>query len=94
MLVINITNPDGRLNYSDEIESKFGKEWLKLSMDPAVFVSDKAYNFTSAFVGEVLLEKGRKEDVLNIYIELLPAGVTFDISRVRNTLIVTLANPQ
>ncbi len=93
MLVINITNPDGRLNYSDEIESKFGKEWLKLSMDPAVFVSDKAYNFTSAFVGEVLLEKGRKEDVLNVYIELLPAGVTFDISRVRNTLIVTLANP-
>ncbi|UCE78621.1 MAG: hypothetical protein JSV13_08925 [Nitrospiraceae bacterium] len=93
MLVINITNPDGRLNYSDEIESKFGKEWLKLSMDPADFVSDKAYNFKSAFVGEVLLEKGRKEDVLNIYIELLPAGVTFDISRVRNTLIVTLANP-
>lgn len=93
MLVINITNPDGRLNYSDEIESKFGKEWLKLSMDPAVFVSDKAYNFTSAFVGEVLLEKGRQENVLNIYIELLPAGVTFDISRVRNTLIVTLANP-
>jgi hypothetical protein len=93
MLVINITNPNGRLNYSDEIASKFGKEWLKLRMDPAVFVSDKAYKFKSAFVGEVLLEKEQKKDVLNIYIELLPAGVTFDISRVRNTLIVTLANP-
>jgi hypothetical protein len=94
MLVINITNPNGHLEYSDEIESKRGKEWLKLRMKPAIYKVQKSYKFRSAFVGEVILEDDPEEkNVLNIYVELLPAGVTFDIARVKNTIIVTLATP-
>jgi hypothetical protein len=94
MLVINITNPNGDLEYSDEIESKYGKEWLKLQMSPALYKTEKAFKFKSSFVGEVLLEAVKdKKNVLNVYVELLPSGVTFDIARVRNTLIVTIASP-
>jgi hypothetical protein len=94
MLVINITNPNGHLEYSDEIESKRGKEWLKLRMKPAIYKVQKSYKFKSAFVGDVILEDDPEEkNVLNIYVELLPSGVTFDIARVKNTVIVTLATP-
>ncbi len=94
MLVVNITNPNGRLEYSDEIESKYGKEWLKLRISPALNLVEKSLKFTSAFVGEVLVEEDKsKPNTLYIYIELIPSGVTFDIARVKNTLIITLANP-
>lgn len=94
MLVINITNPNGNLNYSDEIESRYGKEWLKLTMNPAHYKTERAFKFSSDFIGEVLLEEDKdKKNVLSIFIELIPAGVKFDIARVKNTLIVTLARP-
>ena len=94
MLVVNITNPNGHLEYSDEIESKYGKEWLKLKISPALNKVEKSLKFTSAFVGEVLVEEDKsRPNTLFIYIELIPSGITFDIARVKNTLIVTLANP-
>ncbi len=92
MLVINITDTNSELNVSDEIESKHGKEWLKLTLDPAVYKTENAFSFKSYFVGEVLLEEDQvRKNVLYIYVELLPAGVTFDIARVKNTVIVTMA---
>ncbi|MEW6109768.1 MAG: hypothetical protein AB1632_11475 [Nitrospirota bacterium] len=94
MLVINITNPNGHLDYTDEIESKYGKEWLRLRIKPAVNKTEKTFNFQSAFVGEVRIEEEKdSQNVLDIYMELIPSGVTFDIARIKNTLIVTLANP-
>jgi len=95
MLVINITNPNGNLDYGDEIESKYGKEWLKLRVKPAVNSTDKSFKFKSAYVGEVLIEEDKTggQNLVNVYVELLPAGVTYDIARIKNTLVLTFSNP-
>ena len=94
MVVINITNPNGQLEYADEIESKYGKEWLKLLLKPALNNTEKTFKFSSAFIGEVRIEEDKTlKNRLFLYIELLPANITYDIARVKNTLIVTLANP-
>ena len=94
MLVINVTNPNGRLDYADEIESKYGKEWLKLILKPALNNTEKIFKFSSAFIGEVRIEEDKSlPNRLLLYIELLPSNLTYDIARVKNTLIVTMANP-
>jgi hypothetical protein len=95
MLVINVTDPNGRLDYGDEIESKYGKEWLKLRVKPAVSATEKLFKFKSAYVGEVRVEeyKNGGQSMVNVYIELIPSGLTYDIARVKNTLVVTLSNP-
>lgn len=94
MLVINLTPPDGQLEYKDEIESRYGKEWLKIKLKPAIRKIEKSLKFKSEFIGEVLIEEDKTEqDLLNIYVELIPAEVTFDIARIKNSLIVTVAGP-
>ncbi|MBI5074074.1 MAG: hypothetical protein HZB62_02720 [Nitrospirae bacterium] len=95
MLVINITNPNGNLDYGDEIESKYGKEWLKLRIRPAINSTEKAFKFKSAYVGEMLIEEDKAggQNLINVFIELLPSGVTYDIARIKNTLVVTFSNP-
>ncbi len=95
MLVINITNPNGNLDYGDEIESRYGKEWLKLKMKPAINSTEKSFKFKSAYIGEVLIEEDKTggQNLVNVYIELLPAGITYDIARIKNTLVLTFSNP-
>ncbi len=95
MLVINITNPNGSLEYRDEIESKYGKEWLKLRINPAVNSTEKSFRFTSAYIGEMLIEEDKTggQNQVNMFIELLPSGITYDIARIKNTLVVTFSNP-
>ena len=95
MLVINITNPNGNLEYGDEIESKLGKDWLKLKMKPAVNSTGKTFRFKSAFVGEVMIEEDKAggQNLVNMYIELIPSGLTYDIARIKNTLVITFSNP-
>ena len=95
MLVINISNPNGTLDYGDEIESKYGKEWLKLKMSPAVSSTEKLFKFKSAYVGEVRIEEDKSggRNTVNVYIELVPSGLTYDIARIKNTLVITLSNP-
>lgn len=95
MLVINVTNPNGTLDYGDEIESKHGKEWLKVRVKPAVNSTEKLFKFKSGYIGEVRIEEDKTggQNLVNIYIELLPAGVTYDIARIKNTLVLTFSNP-
>lgn len=94
MLVINFTPPDGQLEYKDELESRYGKEWLKIKLRPATLKTERSMKFRSEFIGEVLVEEDKSEqDLLNVYVELIPAEVTFDISRIKNSLIVTVARP-
>ena len=95
MLVINITNPNGNLEYGDEIESKQGKDWLKLKMKPAVNSAGKTFRFKSAYVGEVMIEEDKTggQNLVNMFIELIPSGLTYDIARIKNTLVITFSNP-
>lgn len=94
MLVINLSDVQSQFEYRDTVETRSGKEWLKLALKPVVRKTEKSFKFKSSFVGDVLVEEDRSgQNTVNIYIELLPAGVTFDIERIRNTLIVTLSRP-
>ncbi|MGC2064135.1 MAG: hypothetical protein WA610_14260, partial [Thermodesulfovibrionales bacterium] len=94
MLVINLSDVQSQFEYRDAVETRAGKEWLKLALKPAVRKTEKSFKFKSSFVGDVMVEEDRSgQNAVNIYIELLPAGVTFDIERIKNTLIVTLSRP-
>lgn len=95
MLVITVTNPNGNLEYGDEIESKSGKDWLKVKMKPAVNSTEKTFKFKSAYVGAVIVEEDKSggQNLVNMYIELIPAGLTYDIARIKNTLVITFSNP-
>ncbi|MHB8882671.1 MAG: hypothetical protein ACYC69_14330 [Thermodesulfovibrionales bacterium] len=94
MLVINLSDVSQQFEYSDSVVTRGGKEWLNLSMKPAVRKTEKVFKFKSSFMGEVQVEEDKTgQNSLNIMIELLPTGVAFDVERIKNTLIVTLSKP-
>lgn len=93
-LVINLTSGDEKLEYKDEIESRSGKEWLKIRLKPAVRKTEKSLKFKSEFIGEVYVEEDKSEqDTLNVYVEFIPQKVIYDIARFENSLIVTTTKP-
>lgn len=92
-LVISISSPGAgdKLVCSDGIESRYGREWLKIRVTPAVNKAKKSYKFKSAFVGDVQIEEDKDvKNTLDIYVELTSPGVSYDVARVKNTLVVTL----
>lgn len=92
MLVIHVAPSDRQLEYKEEIESRFNKEWLKIRLKPAIRKTERSLKFKSKFIGEVILEEDKSEqDVLNVYVELIPSEVTFDVASVKNSLVVTVA---
>jgi hypothetical protein len=94
MLIIKLTPSEGQFDYVEGIESRFNKEWLKIRLKPAIKKIERALKFESEFIGEVIIEEDKSEQyVLNIYVELIPAKVTFDVANVNNSLIVTVARP-
>lgn len=93
-LVINLTSGDEKLEYKDEIESRSGKEWLKIRLKPAVRKTEKSFKFKSVFIGEVYVEEDKSEqDTLNVYVEFIPQKIIYDIARFENSLIVTTTKP-
>jgi hypothetical protein len=93
-LVIKLTSSDEKLEYKDEIESRSGKEWLKIRLKPAVRNTEKPWKFKSEFIGEVYVEEDKSEqDILNIYVEFIPQKIIYDIARFENSLIVTTTKP-
>lgn len=95
MLVINTTSPDGNLEYyKGEIESRLGRKWLKIKVKPAIIKTERSMKFKSQFIGEVLIEDDKTAPTaLLVYVELIPARVSFDIARIKDSLIVTVAKP-
>lgn len=93
-LVINLTSGDEKLEYKDKIESRSGKEWLKIRLKPAVRKTEKSFKFKSEFIGEVYVEEDKSEqDTLNVYVEFIPQKIIYDIARFENSLIVTTTKP-
>lgn len=96
LLVINATHLTKDLEFTDSIESDKGKDWLRLVLRPAQKDNEikKWINFDSKFIGGVRLEEVKgKADTLNVYIEILPPAVMYDVARVKNTLVVTVSTP-
>jgi len=93
-LIIKLTSSDEKLEYKDKIESRSGKEWLKIRLKPAVRNTEKPWKFKSEFIGEVYVEEDKSEpDTLNVYVEFIPQKIIYDIARFENSLIVTTTKP-
>ncbi|MBI5204748.1 MAG: hypothetical protein HZA11_07525 [Nitrospirae bacterium] len=93
MVIINMKSPNGPLDYKGEIDSQKGKDWIKVSLKPAVNKAKKLWKFKSAFVKEVLIEDDAKADGLIIRVETLSKQVTFDVNKVKDSLVISITNP-
>lgn len=91
-VVIAFIPSDENLEFTNKKELIYGKEWLKLSLKPAIKNTKSSMKLKSQFIGDVLIEEDKNErDALNIYIELMPAVVVLDIARDNNSLVVSLS---
>lgn len=93
MVIISMKAPNGVLDYKGEIDSQKGKDWIKVSLKPAVNKAKKLWKFKSAFVKEVLIEDDAKAGGLIIRVETLSKQVTFDVNKVKDSLVISITNP-
>jgi len=93
MVVLTLNPLDGNFEYKEGIESRQGKEWLKLRLKPVIRKMEKTVKFKSGFIGDIVIEDDVAEGAVNVYIELTPEKVTFDVARLKNSVIVTVARP-
>lgn len=88
LFVIKIPEISSALSSKEGLEHLEGKDWVKVTLTPAVNRIGKPLKFKSAFIGEI-----RVRDVdggLDILFELLPAKVKYDIERTSDTIIITI----
>lgn len=94
MVIINMKVPDGDLEFKDKSESLKGKDWIRVSLKPAVNKTKKLWKFKSAFVREILIEEDKAEPgMLDIRIEVLSKQFKFDVNRVKDSLVISITNP-
>lgn len=78
--------------YKKVIEKRLGREWLKVSIAPAVRKTDRAVKLKSEIIGEILVDDDSKEkDTVNIYIEFKAEKLFLDISGQKNALVVMIS---
>lgn len=94
MIVMNMNVPKGNLEYKSRTESIDGKEWIILSLKPAVNKTKNLWKFKSVFIKEIHIEEDKTAGALNIRIETLVKQFTFDINKVKDSLIISITtNP-
>lgn len=94
MVIISMKTPDGNLEFKDKSESLEGKDWIRVSLKPAVNKTKKLWKFKSAFVREILIEEDRAAaGMLNVRIEVLSKQSKFDVNRVKDSLVISITNP-
>ncbi|HAM49798.1 MAG TPA: hypothetical protein DCP92_03570, partial [Nitrospiraceae bacterium] len=93
MVVLTLNPLDGNFEFKEGIESRQGKEWLKLLLKPVIRKTEKTMKFKSGFIGDIVVEDDAPESVVYVYIELIPGKVTYDVARLKNSVIVTVARP-
>jgi len=90
MIIMNMNAPKGNLEYKSRTETIQGKEWIILSLKPAVNKTKNLWKFKSAFIKEIHMEDDKTAGVLNIRIETLGKQFTFDINKVKDSLIISI----
>jgi len=92
MVIVNMKAPDKNLEYKEERESR--ENWIKLSIKPAVNKTKKLWKFKSAFVKEIRIEEDKAATgVVNVRIETLLKQFTFDVNRVKDSLVISITGP-
>ena len=90
MIIMNMNAPKGNLEYKNRTEYIDGKEWIILSLKPAVNKTKNLWKFKSAFIKEIHMEDDKAAGVLNIRIETMGKQFTFDINKVKDSLIISI----
>lgn len=90
MIIMNMNAPKGNLEYKSRTEDIDGKEWIILSLKPAVNKTKNLWKFKSAFIKEIHMEDDKAAGVLNIRIETMGKQVTFDINKIKDSLIISI----
>lgn len=90
MIIMNMNAPKGNLEYKNRTESIDGKEWIILSLKPAVNKTKNLWKYKSAFIKEIHMEDDKAAGVLNIRIETMGKQFTFDINKVKDSLIISI----
>lgn len=90
MIIMNMNAPKGNLEYKNRTESIDGKEWIILSLKPAVNKTKSLWKFKSAFIKEIHMEDDKTAGVLNIRIETMGKQFTFDINKIKDSLIISI----
>ncbi len=90
MIIMNMNAPKGNLKYKNRTESIDGKEWIILSLEPAVNKTKNLWKFKSAFIKEIHIEEDKAAGALNIRIETMVKQFTFDINKVKDLLIISI----
>jgi len=90
MIIMNMNAPKGNLEYKNRTESVDGKQWIILSLKPAVSKTKNQWKFKSAFIKEVHMEEDKASGALNIRIETMEKELTFDINKVKDSLIISI----
>lgn len=93
MVIVNMKAPDGDTKYQHESESVSGGDWIKIKLKPVVNKTKKLWKFKSAFVKEIRIEEGKAPADVDIRVDLLSKQFTFDVSRVKDSLVISISNP-
>lgn len=94
MVIVNMKATNGNLEYKGERESLHGKDWIKINLRPTVNKAKKVWKFKSAFVKEIHIEEDKAAPgVVDIRIETLSKQFTFDVNRVKDSLVISIAGP-
>ncbi|PIW90314.1 MAG: hypothetical protein COZ93_01795, partial [Nitrospirae bacterium CG_4_8_14_3_um_filter_44_28] len=90
MIIMNMNAPKGNLEYKNRTETIDGKQWIILSLKPAVNKTKNLWKFKSAFIKGIHIEDDKTAGVLNIRIETMGKQYTFDINKVKDSLIISI----
>jgi len=90
MIVMNMNTPKGNLEYKNRTESIGGKQFIILNLKPAVNKTKNLWKFKSAFIKEIQMEEDRAAGALNIKIETMGKELSFDINKVKDSLIISI----
>lgn len=89
-IIMNMNAQKGNLEYKSRTESIDGKEWIILSLKPAVNKTKNLWEFKSAFIKKIHMEEDKAAGVLNIMIETMGKQFTFDINKLEDILIISI----
>jgi len=93
MIIMSLKVPNVDLEYKDRVESARGKEWIVLNLKPAVNKTKRLWRFKSAFINEIRIEEDPiLARVLNVRIETLSKQFTFDVNRVKDSLVISITH--
>lgn len=90
VVTVNIPGIDGSVKYNATAETIDGKKWIVLKIQPAASKVEKAYKFTSTFVGAIQVDDNTEDKgMVTVKVELLKPS-KFHVTKEKNAISINL----